>query len=319
MKPIFLLMIIVGILLLLCLLTAYICFRMAFYVTIKERKRDRSFEIPPGKIYEPYRELMLGWMREVRAMPHEDVYIRSCDGLTLHGQFFEYAPGAPIELMLHGYRGTAERDLCGGVQRAFALGRSALIVDQRAAGKSGGQVITFGIKESRDCRAWVDFMIGHFGPNVRIILTGISMGAATVMITAGNPLPANVIGVLADCGFSTARDIIKKEIRRKKLPADVLYPFVRMGAILFGGFDPDETSALEAMKTCRLPIIFFHGDRDKFVPCEMSKVCYEACKSKKHLHLVPGAGHGLAFPADQDTYIRELREFFGPDASAKEN
>jgi len=317
MKPIFILLMIAGILLLLCLLTGYICFRMTFYVTKKDRKRDRSFEIPSGKIYEPYRELMLGWMREVRAMPHEDVYIRSYDGLTLHGQYFEYKPDAPIELMFHGYRGTAERDLCGGVQRSFTLGHSALIVDQRTAGKSDGQVITFGIKESRDCRAWVDFMIEKFGPEVQIILTGISMGAATVMITAGTQLPSNVIGVLADCGFSTAKEIIQKEIRRRKLPANFLYPFVRLGAILFGGFDPDETSALEAMKTCKLPVIFFHGDRDTFVPCEMSQACYNACHAKKHLHLVPGAGHGLAYPADQATYIRVLGEFFGPETSAE--
>ena len=303
----------------LALLTAYICFRMTFYVSKKEKARDRSFEIPPGEIYEPYRDLMLGWMHEVRAIPHEDVTIRSHDGLQLHGQFFEYAPGAPIELMIHGYRGTAERDLCGGVQRSFALGRSALVVDQRASGKSDGHVITFGIKESHDCRSWVNYLICRFGTDVRIILTGISMGAATVMIAAGRPLPSNVIGVLADCGFSSAREIIESVIREKGLPPKLLYPFVRLGARLYGGFDLEETTAEEAMKHCKLPVIFFHGEADDFVPCRMSQTCYDACAGRKLLHTVPGAGHGLAFPADQPTYIRVLGEFFGPGASYQLN
>ena len=303
----------------LVLLTAYICFRMTFFVSKKEKARDRSFEIPPGEIYEPYRDLMLGWMREARALPHEDVTIQSYDGLQLHGQFFEYAPGAPIELMIHGYRGTAERDLCGGVQRSFALGRSALVVDQRASGKSEGHVITFGIRESRDCRSWVNYLICRFGKDVRIILTGISMGASTVMIAAGRQLPANVIGVLADCGFSSAKEIIESVIRDRKLPVKLLYPFVRLGARLYGGFDLEETTAEEAMKRCSLPVIFFHGEADSFVPCRMSRTCYDACAGRKLLHTVPGAGHGLAFPADQQTYIRVLGDFFGPSASCQVN
>ena len=81
--------------------------------------------------------------------------------------------------MFHGYRGSSERDLCGGVQRCFKLGRSALLVDQRAHGRSDGHIISFGVNERKDCLAWVDFMVKHFGPDVKIILTGISMGAST--------------------------------------------------------------------------------------------------------------------------------------------
>lgn len=122
-------------------------------------------------------------------IPHEEFSITSFDGLTLREKYYEYAPGAPIELMLHGYRGESERDLCGGVQRCFALGRSALIVDQRACGNNEGHVITFGIKEHRDCLAWIDFMVKHFSPNTKIILTGISMGTSTVLMAAAKPLP----------------------------------------------------------------------------------------------------------------------------------
>ena len=141
---------------------SYICFRMAFYVKDSDKIPKEEYPIPNGKIYEPYRDQMVGWMKEVRAMPCEEFNIRSFDGLNLRGKYYEYAPGAIIEIMFHGYRGSAERDMCGGVQRCFKLGHSALIVDQRCSGKSGGNVITFGVNESRDCLDWMNFAIKHF-------------------------------------------------------------------------------------------------------------------------------------------------------------
>lgn len=294
----------------LILLVTLGCFFLAFYAPRRKPKNTGEFDLPAGKIYKPHYGTMTAWMKEVRGLPHEEMTITSFDGLTLHGKYYEYAPGAPVELMVHGYRGTAERDLCGGIQRCFALGHSALLVDQRTSGKSGGRVITFGAKESRDCRAWVDYMIERFGPDVRIILTGISMGAATVLITAGKPLPKNVVGALADCGYTSGEEIIKKVIRQMKLPPSLMYPFVKLGARLFGRFDVDEASPIEAMKTCQIPVIFIHGEDDAFVPCEMSVRNYEACTAPKALLTVPGAGHGLSYVVDGDAYLNALREFW---------
>jgi len=296
---------------------AYVCYRMAFFADRRKDPPEEEIQIPKGRIYEPYREPMERWIREVRAMDCQEFTVTSFDGLTLHAKYYEYAPGAPMEIMFHGYRGTAERDLSGGVQRCFRLGRSAFIVDQRCSGKSGGHTITFGIREHRDCLTWMDFVIRHFGQDVKILLTGISMGASTVLMAAGRQLPPQVIGVLADCGFSSARAIIKKVIRQLRLPAGLLYPFVRLGALIYGGFDPEELSAVEAVKHCTVPVLLFHGEDDDFVPCEMSRELYEACNSRKKLITVPGAGHGLSYLLDQDGYIRQAREFFGPEGSAK--
>ena len=294
----------------LVLLAAFVCFLMAFYAPKRAPVGEDDFPIPPGDIYLPHRDRMVAWMKETRATPHTDMSITSFDGLTLRGKYYEYAPGAPIELMIHGYRGTAERDLCGGMQRAFALGHSVLMIDQRASGLSDGHVITFGILESRDCVTWIEHIRRTFGDDTKIYLTGISMGAATVLTAVGRDLPKNVVGILADCGYSTSRGIIKKVIRQRKLPADLLYPFVRLGARLYGGFDPEALSPLQAMKQCRIPVIFFHGDTDDYVPCSMSEENYAACTAKKKLVIVPGAGHGLAYVADQDGYIAALREFW---------
>ena len=313
------LLVIAAVLCLLILGISWWCFRIAFYSPPRKDTPGEEIDLPEGEIYEVFWDKMRQWTTETRQTPHEDVSIVSFDGLTLRGKYYEYAPGAPIELMFHGYRGSAERDMSGGMQRCFHMGRSALIVDQRCSGGSEGNVITFGIKEHRDCLAWVDFMVKKFGPDVKIILTGISMGGSTVLMAGGKELPENVIGILADCSFHSPKEIMKTVIGKMGLPADLLYPFVRLGAKLFGHFDPEETSPLEAVKKCRVPVIFFHGEADDYVPCEMSRISYEACASRKKLVLIPGAGHGLSYPVAPETYFAALQEFFGPEASyAKE-
>jgi fermentation-respiration switch protein FrsA (DUF1100 family) len=139
------------------------------------------------------------------------------------------------------------------------------------------------------------------------------MGAATVMTVAGDELPKNVIGVLADCGYTSTREIVCKVIKDMRLPPRLLYPFARLGAIVFGGFDPDASSPIDSMSRCKLPIIFFHGDADAFVPLSMSEENYRVCASKtKRLVITKGAGHGLCFPANQEEYLTELEEFFRP-------
>jgi pimeloyl-ACP methyl ester carboxylesterase len=294
---------------LIVLLISFVCFRIAFF-SKREKEVSDEFSLPDGEIYKAYKDVMQKWADEVYGTETERVEITSFDGLTLRGKFYEYKKGAPIELMLHGYRGTAERDLCGGVQRCFALGRSALLVDQRGCGHSDGKIISFGIKEKRDCLDWIDFMINHFGSDVKIILTGISMGASTVLMAAGEELPENVVGVLADCGFTSAKEIMKKVIKDMNLPPNLSYPFVKLGARLYGGFNIEENSAKEAVKRIKVPVIFFHGESDDFVPCDMSKENYKECAAPKKLITVAGAGHGLSFPVDEKNYLKEVADFF---------
>ena len=289
------------------LIISYICFRTVFYVPQKNKGKTLPLK---GDTYKPYLEIMKQMREDGRKIPYEDFYIKSFDGLTLHAKYYEYKKGATTEIMFHGYRGSAERDLSGGIQRCFSIGRNALIVDQRTSCGSDGNVISFGINEHRDCVSWAEFAAQHFGSDVDLILCGISMGASTVLMAASQPLPESVKGVLADCGFTSAEAIIKKCSRDMKLPAEIVYPFIKLGAKLYGHFDPDSFSALESVKNCTLPVIFFHGESDDFVPCEMSRELYTACASPKQLVTVKGAGHGLAYLADGEKYLAELCRFF---------
>lgn len=293
------------------LVTSFICFMMVFYSPKRKPLGPDEYEIPEGEIYEVFREDMIAWTKSIRSMPHEDVEITSHDGLTLRGKYYEKDPTLPVEILFHGYKGNAERDLCGAVERAFSVHRNALIVNHRAAGPSDGHIISFGINERRDCLKWVDYAIEKFGKDVKLVITGISMGAATVMMATGEQLPENVISVLADCGYTSPKEIICKVVKDMKLPVKLLYPFIRLGALIYGRFDLEEASPIEAMKKCKVPIVFVHGDADDFVPHEMSERLYEACASgKKKFISVPGAGHGLAFPVDRDNYVNQLNQVY---------
>lgn len=300
-----------AVLLVLALITSLVCFLMVFYSKKRVPLGEDEYAIPPGEIYEVFREEMIGWTKAVRSLPHEDIEITSHDGLTLRGKYYECEAGAPVEILLHGYKGNAERDLCGAVERAFKVRRNALIVDHRAAGFSDGHVISFGINERRDCLGWIEKVIERFGTDVKIVITGISMGAATVMMAAGEDLPSNVISVLADCGYTSPKEIICKVVKDMKLPAKIFYPFIKLGARIYGGFDLEEASPIEAMKRCSVPIVFVHGDTDDFVPYDMSVRLFNECASeKKILMTVKGAGHGLAYPVDREGYVNKLNKIY---------
>lgn len=299
-----------GICALLTLIISFILFLIVFYVPPRKVKDPNEIPFPPGKAYEPFYDSMKQWILDARATPHENVSITSFDGLKLCGKYYEYAPGAPIELMIHGYRGSAERDMAGGMHRAFRLGHSALIVDQRCSGLSEGNVISFGVNEHRDCLCWVDFMLSHFGPDVKIILTGISMGASTVLMASDKNLPSNVVGILADCGFHSAKEVICAVAKSMHLPSNLLYPFVKLGARLFGRFDLEELTAVDSVCNCKIPVLFFHGEEDHYVPSYMSQKNFNACASRKKLVVIPGAAHGLSFPVDPNRYIAEMKAFF---------
>ena len=260
---------------------SYYCFRRLFYSKDRTPLKDDEYEIPDGKEYQSIKDDIIAWIKWKRSLPQEDIEIKSHDGLTLRGKYFEYEKGAPVEILFHGYRGNAERDVSGGIERCFKVGRNVILVDHRASGASDGNVITFGIKERLDCLKWIEYAVERFGKNTKIVIGGVSMGAATVMMAAAEDLPENVAYAIADCGYTSPKEIISKVMREMGYPDKIFYPLAKLGAKLFGKFDLDETSPLQAMENAKIPVIFLHGTGDDFVPYNMSERLYERCKTKK--------------------------------------
>lgn len=285
----------------------YCLYRYVFGVDAKRLAKDD--EVPYGARYQKYQEWVTRNIREFKEAPFEEMQIIVRDGTKLKGRYFHMADGGPVILMFHGYRSSAYRDAMGAFKISKECGYNLLVVDQRAHHGSGGRTITFGVQERYDCLDWIAFVNERFGKETKIFLVGLSMGAATVLMAAGLDLPENVKGIMADCGYSTPRDILCSVIQSMKLPVKPVYFFIRLSAILFGGFDPDSASANEALKKCKIPVLFIHGEGDSLVPCEMGKANYEACIAEKEIFLVPKADHGMSYLHDAKKYMDVTKTF----------
>lgn len=291
---------------LLLLLAAYSAYRQVFYVD--KSRLPAPQHLLEGDQYEPFREDFHGLIEKALSLSFEEVYIES-DGLKLYGRYYHSADGAPLQILFHGYRSNAYRDFCGGLDLALHAGHNAILVDQRAHGKSEGKCLSFGVLERKDVLSWVNYAISRFGADTKIVLSGVSMGAATVLMAAELPLPENVVGIMADCGYSSPREIIRKVMAERHYPVPVMYPFVRLGGLVYGGFDIESASAIHSLQKAKIPVLLIHGEDDRFVPCDMSRDMAKACASDVTILTVPGAGHGLSYMVDHPAYVQHVQEF----------
>lgn len=300
-------LILLGVLLLV-VLASYLCYRRVF--SVPKQSRESLFEMPDTEQYTPYAQKAGQMIRGALNIPYEPVTVSSYDGTKLFGKCYFADARAPWMIMFHGYRSGAERDFCGGLKFGIDRGFNVLLVDQRAHGKSEGKCLTFGIRERYDCLSWVRYVLSRAGEHAQIVLYGMSMGAATVLMATALELPKQVVGIVADCGYSSPSAIIKKVIRDRHLPLFPTYAFVRLGGILFGGFDLASASAEKAMDTCDIPVLFIHGEDDRFVPCGMGRENFRRCRSAgKVLLTVPGAGHGMSYMTDKNAYLTAVSDF----------
>ncbi len=275
-------------------------FKICFYSPPK-RTAD-PYALLKGEQYEAVKDNILACTKIMDKEHSEWVYTTSFDGLRLAGRYYHSSDGAPVMILLHGYRSFSLRDSTGGYMLGKKLGFNILAVDQRAHAESQGNVISFGINERRDCLNWVNFVLERFGRETKIVLSGLSMGAATVLMAAELQLPENVVAIMADCPYSSPAEIIRKVSTDTHYPEKLAYPFIRLGAAVYGHFNLEETSACKAVKNTRIPILLLHGEDDRFVPCDMSRKIYSCCTENAQLHTFPGAGHGLCYMVDPVRY-----------------
>jgi len=239
------------------------------------------------------------WLREHHA---EDLYIKSSDGLILHGLWVpaEFANGTMI--LVHGYRSSQLIDFGFVLDYYHNEGYNLLLPDQRCHGKSEGRYITFGIKESDDILQWIEYHNFAFG-EYAVVLCGLSMGASTIMYLADEQMPHNVKGMIADCGFTSPKEIIGTVYKTvTHLPPGPSLWVTDILARIFAGFHLSQKDTRVTLAKNRLPILFVHGLDDDYVPCEMTKEAYCVCSGNKEILLVEGAGHAVSFLVDRVRY-----------------
>ena len=285
------------------LLLSYWAYHYAFKRSLDRQAEE--FDVPQAE----YRKSALKNIYHLLHTPFEGVSITSRDGLRLYGRYYHEKDGAPVAIFFHGYRSNYCRDGNGAFQILTSMGYNVLMADQRAHGRSEGKVISFGIKEQYDCLDWVNYVKNRFGDGVSVVLVGISMGAATVMMASDIVDPKNVKAIVEDCGYTSPRDIICHVAREIKIPPAIAYPFVYLGAYLYGSLNIAEKSSVDALKKTTIPVLFIHGESDGFVPCTMGRICYENCNSYKEILTVPGATHGVSYYVDNKAYVEKTVDF----------
>ncbi len=288
------------------LLFSYYAYRQAFASPLGNQ--NDFYNLPDDEQYNVFREQNIAAISRLAARPYEEVSILSPDGLRLFGRLYETNAEAPLALCFHGWRGTSIRDFCGVAPCLLEMGYNVLLVDERSCGKSEGRQLCFGLRERYDCQAWARAMDARYGGRRDLFLCGVSMGATTVLMAAGLPLPPSVRGVIADSPFSSPRAILRKVCRDRGLPPALGYPFLALGARLFGGLDPDETSAAKEIAATKIPVLIIHGTEDRFVPCQMSEEIAAASPLARR-ETFPAAGHGLSFLVDQPRYRALISDF----------
>ncbi len=291
----------------LILLSAYFAYRRAFFSPME--KRAKVDDPLLGDQYDEVADNISRISHIMEKAPFESISIKAYDGTVLFGRYYHVKDGAPLKILFHGYRSHPFRDCSGGHALSRKMGFNALVVDQRAHGSSGGTTICFGIKERHDVEAWVKYVNARFGNQMPILLSGLSMGAATVLMASNLKLPENVVGIIADSPYSAPSAIIEKVCADLHYPVAICRPFLHLGARIFGDFKLNEITAKEAVAQTQIPILLIHGEADHFVPCSMSHEIAAHCASPVNVQTFPDAGHGLCYMVDPKRYERVVYEF----------
>ena len=288
-------------------LAAWLIFRKAFYSP--PRKHPTMDDPLQGEEYEAAAEHLHRVSHIMARYPFEAVKISASDGTPLFARYYHMRDGAPVQILFHGYRSCAFRDCSGGHALARKLGLNTLVIDQRAHGKSGGTVITFGIKERQDCLRWAHYAYERFGCDIPLILSGLSMGAATVLMASELDLPESVAAIIADSPYSTPAAIIEKVASDMHYPPALCRPFIHLSALLYGGFRLNECNAKDAVSHTKIPTLLIHGETDRLVPCSMSAQIQASGSGRIDLVTFPGAGHGLSYLTDPLRYEQSVFDF----------
>ena len=253
-------------------------------------------------------ERILNASQKLKEQNLKTVEITGCDSIRLVGHL--YLPENPhrIIIAMHGWRSCWSQDF-GIISDFLQSSNSAVLyAEQRAQGKSGGEYMGFGLLERYDCYDWIKWVSKHF--KLPIFLCGVSMGASTVLMTAGFDLPQNVRGIIADCGFTSPNEIWKYVAQNNlHIPYGIYSAIVRDVCRRKIDVKSDSYSCIEAMQNCKVPVLFIHGTEDSLVPIEMTYENYKACKAPKELFIVPGAEHGMSYIFDKQGYENAVTNF----------
>lgn len=256
------------------------------------------------------------WAR--RREGFREVTIQSADALLLWGLLIPGAEGCHRwAICVHGYHDTYES--MGAIAQWYhQQGWNVLLPDQRGHGNSQGSYVGWGYDERLDVVGWANYA-ARKDPKAEIVLHGVSMGAASVLMAAGGPLPRQVRAVVSDCSYTsieaqmrhmlTRGALVEKSTGGIPLPAGLLFRALRKATLRRSGYDLREAAPIQAVARSKTPTLFIHGVEDDCVPAAMMGKLYQAARCPKRFLWTPGAGHAACVGTDPELYWSAVSDF----------
>lgn len=241
----------------------------------------------------------------------QDMYINSIDQLRLHASYIPARDESHrYVILIHGIWDNHEST---GVYAAHYLekGINCLLPDLRGFGKSEGKYIGYGYDDRLDILEWIHWIIKR-DKEAKIILHGVSMGAATTLMTTGENLPENVKGAISDSSYSTLREQFAstyKNSGRGYIPTPIALGITRLAILCRAGYDINKVRPIDAVMMSKTPTLFVHGDNDTFIDPHMCSRLYEAAACPKQFCMILGAGHIEGVVKDPANYWNKIGSF----------
>ena len=254
-------------------------------------------EIERGSIDEKY----------YNALTKEDFYTDSEYGYPLHGIWFPNGESKETVVIVHGYTANLFTSM-RYIRLFFEKGYNVLIYDHRFHGKSGGDYCSMGYFEKYDLRTMVGWVIKKTGPLSVVGVHGESMGAATAVLHAA--IDDRIAFTIADCPYDDLRRQFAYSLKVKyKLPSfPIMYTGSLAAKIMFKFFFKD-VSPIGSIPHIKTPVMFIHGDSDRYVPTSCSVNMYHSMRARKGLFLAKGAKHAESIFADREDYTKVVYRF----------
>ncbi len=226
-------------------------------------------------------------------------------------------------ILVHGYTDSAA-GMAYLAEEYLKRGITVLAVDCRGHGYSGGKYITMGWTDARDIARWIQFLLQRSGGKSRIILHGVSMGAATVIQTVVlkriQPVVSHIMAVVADCSFSSASAQIRHQARLlfgkrpvQHFTGNLIVAGLSAVNLFVNGFllcQDSPRAALyrrQRLPAAQVPLILFHGGRDAFVPDGMASELVKAAGGYLVTeHRVSDAPHIGCYFYEPDIYMKTI-------------
>ncbi len=240
-------------------------------------------------------------------LPIEEVTFRTDDGLTISGWFLPERHSDSTVVICHG-AGANKHNFIYFLTLFHGQGYSGLIFDFRGHGDSDGHTSTFGLMETAEVRAAVDWLKAERPDYARHVYgLGSSMGAMALVRAAARD--DRIEAVVLDSCFVSAPTFVHHHLGRVPLIGGVVADLILASASLHAGASFWGLDARESVKMLSpRPVLFIHGEDDVVVPPTNMATLYDLTGLPKDRWLGPGP-HSNVLTTDFGEYQAHVISF----------